>query len=182
MAAIFGVTGTRLLDWRAWFDGPERGTWRAKTLDGVDVRERRMWVVIEDGEIVAGRDGCNYWGWETEPDPATGERGIISTLAACGPEPGDEAYGALSFGTPEMQLRPADHLVLRAMGHEGIFIRWTDEMEEAEHAADEREMERQRALQPKVRSPVYPAAPPGPPTARPPPPPPAPAASPPPAD
>ncbi|KLI62940.1 hypothetical protein [Aurantiacibacter marinus] len=177
-SAMFSVAGPRV-DWRAWFDGPERGTWRAIMIGGLDVAAERMSIAVADGEIRGGRDGCNYWGYSGAPDPETGERMISSTMAACEETPALQAYDAIGHYRAELQLVSADRLEVSYRGVTGIFRRWTPELDEAERRADERAMDAARRAESKMPSPVYPApdrnAPPPPaPPAAPPPPPPAP--------
>lgn len=156
-AAMLSVAGPTI-DWRGWFDGPERGTWRALALDGEDVRDARLSVSIVEGEVVAGHDGCNAWWVDGEPDPESGERNYMSTLAACGPEPFDTAYGNLAFGNPSMVLsEDGDRLELSANGHYGLFMRWSRDMAEAEREADERAMEAARRAQQAIPSRTSPA-------------------------
>lgn len=145
--AMFSIAGSRV-DWRGWFDGPERGTWRAVTIDGLDVRENRMHVIVADGEIRGGRDGCNYWGYSGEPDPETGERMIETTLAGCVDSPEIRAYNTIGHHLAELRLEGEDRLIVSNQGVTGNFIRWTDAMEEAEREADEREMEEARRNMP----------------------------------
>ena len=178
LVAIAGITGFAI-DWRAWFDGPERGTWRVSELDGIDLRGERMWIEVRDGKVRGGRDGCNYWSYESDAEPRTGERMMISTLAWCDQTPARSAYAALAHGEPEMALLSDDVLEMRAFGVIGRFVRWTEAMERAERKADERALEATHAAQPSVPSPgVYPRSTeiPPPPTlaAHPPPPPPPP--------
>lgn len=170
--AMYSVAGPRL-DWRAWFDGPERGTWRAITIDGLDVAKDRMSIVVADGEIRAGRDGCNYWGYTGEADPRTGEREKMSTLAGCIDTPEIIAYYAIGHYRADLRLLSENRLEVSYRGTTGIFRRWTDELEEAERAEEERAMEAARRAQESMPSPVYPAQG-GPPTATPPLPPPPP--------
>ncbi|WP_340588917.1 hypothetical protein [Erythrobacter alti] len=179
---MLSVAGQRLPEWRAWFDGPERGTWRAVTIDGLDVSDERMHIVVAEGEIRGGRDGCNYWGYSSEPDPQTGERMTTTTLAACPDTPKLRAYDAIGHFRSDLRLLAEDRLEVSYRGTTGIFRRWTEELEEAEREADERAMEAARRAQPEFPSPVYP--PPGdrpPPPPAPPPAPPMPPAPPPPA-
>ena len=184
LALAFSLaTGFRdrpLVDWRAWFDGPERGTWRALTLNGQEVFEEKFLIGIADGAVTGGRDGCNYWGFGEE-DAATGERSITSTLAACEPTPAMAVYGVLAFGAPEMTLQGESRLVLSEGRCRGVFRRWTRDDEDAERAREEAEMEalRQREQRERSSSPqpvpppaiVPPAGSPPPPPAPPPPPP-----------
>ena len=135
-------------DWRAWFDGPERGTWRAATFDGLDVSGAGLSVSIVDGQIVAGHDGCNSWWKDGEPDPETGEQRYMSTLVACAELPTDPAYYTLAHGDPAMVLLSENTLELRAGEHVGVFSRWTEAMAEAEREAEERAMEEARRNMP----------------------------------
>ncbi|WP_161981530.1 hypothetical protein [Aurantiacibacter suaedae] len=184
LVAVAGVSGY-VIDWRAWFDGPERGTWRAQEIGGIDVRADRMWIVVREGEVRGGRDGCNYWSYEGAPDPRTGERMMTSTLALCEETPVRRAYARLARGSSTMALLSDDLLEVRAFGVIGRFVRWTEEMERAEREADERAIEAARAAGPPAASPgVYTRSdtiprpplppPPPPPAVVPPPPPPAP--------
>ncbi len=154
--AMYSVAGPRI-DWRAWFDGPERGTWRAITIGGLDVADERMSIAVADGEIRGGRDGCNYWGYSGAPDPETGDREITSTLAACEETPALQAYDAIGHYRADLRLVSEDRLEVSYRGVSGIFRRWTTELEEAERRADERAMEAARRAEPKMPSPVYPA-------------------------
>ena len=53
LAGIIWPRPNTPVDWRAWFDGPERGLWRAETLDGRDVFAGRFTVAIAEGEVDA---------------------------------------------------------------------------------------------------------------------------------
>ncbi|MGB3795616.1 MAG: hypothetical protein WA957_04855 [Alteraurantiacibacter sp.] len=135
--AALGFAGVRGPDWRAWFDGSERGTWRAVEIDGLDVRQERMSIVVADGEIRGGRDGCNYWGYAGEPDPVTGERMMESTLAACIGTPAIKAYNTIGHYRAKIELLSENRLLVTYGETRGEFIRWTNDLAEAERAADE---------------------------------------------
>ncbi|MGB3167423.1 MAG: hypothetical protein WBA68_11680 [Alteraurantiacibacter sp.] len=173
--AMYSVAGPRI-DWRAWFDGPERGTWRAVTVDGMDVADERMEVVVANDEVAGGRDGCNYWAYSGKRDPATGERMMTTTLAGCEQTPERRAYDRLALETSQLRIVDDYTLEIRNRDTVGTFTRWTEEMAEAERLADQRAIDRANAERPRTPSPVYPgpAVRPGPPGEFPPPPPPAP--------
>ncbi|APE28028.1 hypothetical protein [Aurantiacibacter gangjinensis] len=159
LAIVLAVLGFRGPDWRAWFDTEDRGEWRAVTIGGLDVSNERMSIIIADGEIVGGRDGCNFWSYDGPPDPVTGERGMHSTLAGCPDTPELRAYNAVGHYRADFRLESEDRLVVSYNGVTGQFIRWTDAMEQAEREADERAMEAARAAEPPpARRPAVPAA------------------------
>lgn len=177
---LLGFRDRPLVDWRAWFDGPERGTWRALTLNGEAVFDEKFLLTIADIEIVGGRDGCNYWSL-AGIDEKTGERMITSTLAGCVDTPAMAVYRMLAFGGPAVELSASDRLVLTVGRCRGQFRRWTREHEDAERAryeaqmAVQREREQREAFS-KARTerrtqPVTPTDGPPPPPAPPPPPP-----------
>lgn len=125
------------IDWGAFSDGPERGTWRAESFDGEDVFDFRFSIVVREGQIVGGRDGCNYWSFAGEPDPRTGERMIESTLAACAETPETRIYGALGRAPgAQLALRGDDRLEVRNLGHTGMFRRWSEDDDKAEQDRD----------------------------------------------
>lgn len=167
------VAGVRGPDWRAWFDGPERGNWRAVTIDGLDVFDERMFVTIADGQVQGGRDGCNDWGYTSDADPVTGERMILSTLAGCEETVETIAYRTVAHYRADVALIEPDTLRLRFGEVSGEFTRWTQEMEDAEQAAEQNAIDAARTAQPSERSPVYPASDGVPPPPMRPPPPPA---------
>ena len=140
---LLGIRDRPLVDWRAWFDGPERGTWRALTLNGEPVFDEKFLLTIADGEIVGGRDGCNYWS-VAGIDEKTGERMITSTLAGCVDTPAMAVYRMLAFGKPDVGLPANDRLVLTLGRCRGQFRRWTRDDEDAERARYEAEMAVQR--------------------------------------
>ncbi len=182
---LLGFSDRPLVDWRAWFDGPERGTWRALTINDDEVFDEKFLVTIADGEIVAGRDGCNYWG-VSGIDERTGERIYTSTLAACADTPARSAYRVLTHGAADMTLSGEDRLILASGKCRVELRRWTREDEDAEQARYEAEMAAQREIEQRrartdpppaaVPPPVAPSpgSPPPPPQIPPPPPPPAP--------
>ena len=145
-AMLAGFRDRPLVDWRAWFDGPERGDWRALTLNGEDVFDRRFLVTIADGEIVAGRDGCNFWAF-AGVDERTGERMYTSTLAGCVDTPAMAVYRVLTHGDPQMAMPREDRLVLTSGSCRGEFRRWTRDDDDAERASEEAEMARQREIE-----------------------------------
>ena len=168
--AMYWVAGPRL-DWRAWFDGPERGTWRALTLNGEDVFDDKYLVTIADGAIVGGRDGCNYWSF-AGIDERTGERIYESTLAGCTPTPAMAVYRVLAHGEADLRLESEDRLAISQGKCRGEFRRWTREDEELERARYEAQMEAQRRADTRVEAaqPVPSPAIPPPPSVRPEPP------------
>lgn len=176
-SVMLGLAGVHGPDWRGWFDGPERGTWRLLTINGEDVSTERMSVTVQSGEIVAGRDGCNYWNYSGEADPVNGERMMTSTLAGCMDTPAIQAYRKIAHGGAILRLLDENHLEAQSLGTVGQFIRWTDAMEEAERAEGEREVEAARNAEPlQIRPFAVPlrigATPPPPPVLSPRPPPP----------
>ena len=163
-----------IFDWRAWFDGPERGMWRAETIDDADVFERKFLISIADGAVGGGRDGCNYW-YHNDPDDRTGKQGITSTLAMCIETPESAAYWQVAYGSPRLELLSKDRLRINGNGHTILARRWTRQDEEAERRAYEAELDRQQEEQPALPLPNMPGGtvvPP--PPDRPPPPPPLP--------
>ncbi len=143
--AMFWVAGPRI-DWRAWFDGPERGTWRALTLNGEEVFAEKFLVTIADGEVVGGRDGCNYWSFDGY-DARSGERIISSTLAGCSDTPAMATYRVLANGGADMKLAGEDRLSLISGRCRGEFRRWTREDEDAERARYEAEIKAQQQVE-----------------------------------
>ncbi|MWV29201.1 hypothetical protein [Aurantiacibacter rhizosphaerae] len=71
-----------------------------------------MSIVIADGEVRGGRDGCNYWGYVGEPDPETGERMMESTLAACDQTPAIQAYDSIGHYRAEIELLSENRLLV----------------------------------------------------------------------
>lgn len=176
LAFATGFRDRPLVDWRAWFDGPERGTWRALTLNGDDVFADRFLISIAEGEILSGRDGCNYW-WSDRDGNG------MSTLALCEPTEAMATYAMLAHGQSTMALAGKDRLVLKLGKCRGEFRRWTRDDEEAERAREEADMAAQRQVEERLArnqpqptqvpppAPVPPAATPMPPQVPPPPPP-----------
>lgn len=124
-----------LLGWRAWFDGPERGEWRALTIDGEDVYDARYIIEVRDGAVQGGHDACNSWNFSGESDPVTGERMMTSTQALCEDTSARLAYHALAFGTPRIKLQAGDRLLISQGRHRGTFRRWTKQDVEQEQKA-----------------------------------------------
>ncbi|RPF72238.1 hypothetical protein [Aurantiacibacter spongiae] len=153
LATVAAVAGFRYEELPALFDGPERGTWLALSLNGEDVAARGFLVRVEGGDVVAGHDGCNAWGRTGETDPASGRPITTTTLVACDPIPYQQAYRRLAFGDAAMQVGADGRLALRIGDTAGTFRRWT---------GDDTETQRDRAERPgPARSaPPPPSAPP----------------------
>lgn len=83
------------------------GEWRFAESPG------RYTIVIRDGEIVGGFDGCNAWGF-AEERAADGSRMVVSDAQGCEPQPFDETYRLFAFGTPGFTVQ--DENLLATVG------------------------------------------------------------------
>lgn len=106
------------------FAAEEDGRWGAVSIDGQTMTSQGYTIVIEDGRVAGGRDGCNYWGFSDDPPAKDGSRMIVSTLVGC-PEddPTRRAYWALTTAEASLVMRQDGTLWIAAKGHRGAFRR-----------------------------------------------------------
>lgn len=91
------------------------GEWRFAGAPG------RYTVVIRDGEIVGGFDGCNAWGYSDERAP-NGKRMVVSDAQGCEPRRFDETYRLFSFGTPGFTVQD-ENLLATVAGKRERLVR-----------------------------------------------------------
>ena len=128
MAALvmmaLGFSGARRPQdlWEAIFAPETDGSWTAVRIDGRPIEPERYRIGVSAGKVSGGRDDCNDWAYEGEPDEK-GEQMINTTLVGC-PEgdPMREAYWALVYD-PKIELNPDGKLRVQGQGHEAILIR-----------------------------------------------------------
>lgn len=119
-----GLSGARRPQdlWEPIFAPETDGSWTATRIDGKRVGPERYRVGVKAGKVSGGRDDCNDWAYEGEPDKK-GERMINTTLVGCPePDPMREAYWALVYD-PKIELSPDGTLRVHGQGHEAILIR-----------------------------------------------------------
>jgi hypothetical protein len=116
---------------RGWLDltlfpPEEDGSWGAVSINGQPVSPREFYIGVRDQEVTGGRDGCNYWSYEKEPERGDGQRSIHTTLAGCEESPAQRGYWAVA-GAPSaaLRLRADGSLEISASGHRVLFRRCT---------------------------------------------------------
>ncbi len=109
--------------WSRLFAPEADGNWAGVSIDGRGVAPQQYRIVILDGEVSGGRDGCNDWSYDDEGADEKGGRRITSTLVGC-PEgdPVREAYWALTTD-PDIDLREDGSLRVASRGHQAIWRR-----------------------------------------------------------
>ena len=122
------------------FAAEEDGSWGAVLIDGRPVSAEDYRIVVEDRQVVGGRDGCNDWGFTDDPPGPDGSRMIISTLVACPEDPVREAYWAVRARGVVPELRPDGSLRLAGWGHVAIFRRCKWERSKAGNRGSGREV------------------------------------------
>jgi hypothetical protein len=81
IAVLMGLTPL------ACADDPSAGTWRVVAINGARVPPSPMRVVIENGRVTGGHDGCNAWGRD-QTSPGM----IVTDLRECTRTATAEAY------------------------------------------------------------------------------------------
>jgi hypothetical protein len=112
------------------FPPEEDGSWGAVLIDGQPVSPQAYYLTIRDRKVIGGRDGCNFWSFEEEPERGDGQRSINTTMALCVENVAERGYRAVAFSpSPSMRLRPNGSLEMAALGHQAVFRRciWEDE-------------------------------------------------------
>lgn len=125
---LLGLLYTLLGNPRHWplFALFEDGSWGAVTIDGRQVSSSDYTIYVRDREVVAGRDGCNDWGYTDRRGP-DGSRMMITTLAECREDdPVQMAYWSLRSPTGlRLKLASKNELHLAAGSHAAVFRRCT---------------------------------------------------------
>lgn len=95
------------------------GRWRAVSIGGRPVGRGIYTIVVRDGRVVGGRDGCNDWGYVRHQ----GDWAIESTAIGCPDDPLQRLYfAALDPETHRLQPRDGT-LVVAAGGAQATFRR-----------------------------------------------------------
>lgn len=90
--------------------------WQVTAMDGVATNRSEVVVIIEDGRIIGGYDGCNNWGVDLSMD----EPMIVSDAKACPDDPVISAYRELTvLATAQTRVEiAAEPAHIRAGGHD----------------------------------------------------------------
>jgi hypothetical protein len=92
---------------------PER--WQAVAIDGRPAAGLRL--IIRDGKVIGGNDGCNGWSLSDQPGM------IVSDAQECPPSATRDAYWTLARGVGATYSRAGGKLVVHTGKHSGVFSR-----------------------------------------------------------
>jgi heat shock protein HslJ len=96
IAAALLLAGCSNADSSAASAGVPDGEWRVTEIDARAVKNGRMTLVIKDGILVGGHDGCNAWGFMMHE----GKRVAMSNAMACPGDADTAAYAVIQNGKP----------------------------------------------------------------------------------
>jgi hypothetical protein len=72
-------------------------------------------LVMRNGEVIGGHDGCNGWGLSDQPGL------IVSDAQECPPDQMRNVYWLIATGPRTSLTKVGDQLLVRAPGHVGTF-------------------------------------------------------------